>query len=512
MKKVLIYILFIFILLSALLIYRTPLLNDDAALYALAAKNAIVHNQWLAQFVTPGDPSSFLDKPPLGIWLLAWIPKITGVNQLTIHIPNLLYYALLLLILYKFVNYFTNKKLALYSTLITSTSLVLVVYSRTPKLDVLLTLFVLLTQFFIYDYLKNNKIKPLYWASIAIALGFLVKTGFALILPGLTVLALMIFNRQARESFRKVLFSKHLWFCLLLVLAIIVPILTLQSLALKSQFLPYLKSITIQSKYNTSYLGLVFNYPIIGLLLITIFPWSTLALSSLKLKIKKLNLHNYCLFWFWSNFLFLLFFFRQTDLRTFVVLVPPLAIIAAYKLMALGFYKRTRKAVINWNIFFIIVFTLILILLKQPAANLPLLLFIISLIAFTIHAFKPSDFKLTAIFALVCLAYIALFYNTLPLAQKFNDDFHWPGMVKEYQAKDYKFVIYRPQDRQLIMSPDLFYVDFLAGPADQYVWQPENIVNQKQAIILSDTKSLAKLNLKPKKLLARDGYSSLILR
>jgi hypothetical protein len=78
--KILFLILLLFLASSFITLPRNPLLNDDAALYALAAKNAIIHNQWLAQFVTPGDASSFLDKPPLGIWLLAWIPRIIGVS------------------------------------------------------------------------------------------------------------------------------------------------------------------------------------------------------------------------------------------------------------------------------------------------------------------------------------------------------------------------------------------------------------------------------------------------
>jgi hypothetical protein len=61
------------------------------------------------------------------------------------------------------------------------------------------------------------------------------------------------------------------------------------------------------------------------------------------------------------------------------------------------------------------------------------------------------------------------------------------------------------------MSPDLFYVDFMAGPADQYLWQPQNLIKQHKAIILSDTKSLGKIKLNYI-LLAKDSYSSLILR
>jgi hypothetical protein len=107
-----------------------------------------------------------------------------------------------------------------------------------------------------------------------------------------------------------------------------------------------------------------------------------------------------------------------------------------------------------------------------------------------------------------------LFYNTLPIANAFNPDVEWPGMIAEYRQKGYEFYIYRPPDRKLVMSPDLFYVDFISGPADQYFWDnaelKKNLYKHK-AIILSDTESWNKLKIKGKTI-ASDSYSSLILR
>ena len=155
-NKLLFLILLLFLSLSFLTLPRNPLQNDDAALYALAAKNAVVHNQWLAQFVSPGDLSSFLDKPPLGIWLIAWPMKLFGVSELNVHIPNVLYFVILLGLIYFSLLKLAGRKLALYSTLIAATSLCLVVYSRAPKLDVLLTLFVFTAHISLYAFLKKN--------------------------------------------------------------------------------------------------------------------------------------------------------------------------------------------------------------------------------------------------------------------------------------------------------------------------------------------------------------------
>ncbi|KPJ69041.1 hypothetical protein AMJ44_04750 [candidate division WOR-1 bacterium DG_54_3] len=526
MKKILIAILFIFIALSFVTLPRNPLLNDDAALYALAAKNAILYNQWLAQFVTPGDLSSFLDKPPLGIWLLAVIPKITGINELTIHFPNVIYYGLLLLLLYTSLSGLASKRIALYSTLIAATSLALVVYSRAPKLDVLLTLFVLAAHFCLYAFLKTEKPIHLYILAFLLALGFLVKSGFGILVPGLTVLGLLIFNPEARSKLLKFAFSLNSVFCLLIFISITGVVLGLQSLSLKAYWLPYLKSITIQSKYNVGYLGFGINYSIIGLLLITIFPWSPLFLTSLKFRLsRKMNLNIFCNYWFWANFLFLFFFYRQTDFRTFTVLVPPLAILAGIKLHSLNLYPQKGKIpIILWSIFFLFIFSVILMAgilnpvnpegIDISAAISPVFLFVVSLIFLTAYFWKPTDLKLSTAFLLVCLSYGVLFYNTLSLAKAFNSDAEWPALIKKHQQKGYAFYIYRPPDRKLFMSPDLFYVDFISGPADQYFWDRAQFIKKLsfgKAIILSDTASWHKLNLKGE-IIAQDSYSSLILR
>jgi 4-amino-4-deoxy-L-arabinose transferase-like glycosyltransferase len=77
---------------------------DDASMYALTIKNTVQHNQWLLPLLQPGDPSSFLDKPLLGIWLQALPLVFLPINEITIHIPNAIYYLVLLAIFYYFVK------------------------------------------------------------------------------------------------------------------------------------------------------------------------------------------------------------------------------------------------------------------------------------------------------------------------------------------------------------------------------------------------------------------------
>ena len=526
---------------------RNPLQNDDAALYALAAKNAIVHNQWLAQFISPGDMTSFLDKPPLGIWLLAWFPKIVGLNELTIHFPNVLYYSLTLLFLYLFLVRLSSKKTAFYSTLIAATSLALVVYSRAPKLDVLLTLFIMIAHLSLYDYLKNDRPSSLFPFTISLACGFLVKSGFGLLMTAMLLIFLIVFNAEARKRLFSLLITRYLLLLPLIFITIVGGVLYAQSFALKGEWLNYIRSITIQSKYNTSYLGLGFNYSIVGLLLITLFPWMPLFFKGLKFSFRSpppplpmgegrdsktdqkemarvragLTLPDFCSLWFWSNFLFFLFFFRQTDFRTFTILVPPMAILAGTALEE----EKGSKTTIGWSLFFLVIFSLILfstILHPQNQqgfslidAIVPVAFFVVSLLALTIYFWKPTGVKLAVSFILICMSYTVLFWNTKPIADAFNPDLKWPQIIREYKNKGYPLYIYRPPDRQLFYSPDLFWVDFMAGPADRYFWDGKELtsaIKEQKALVLSDTKSWDKLNTKNARVVAQDSYSILILR
>jgi len=510
---ILILLLFLFLSICFLSLPRNPLQNDDAANYALMVKNAVVHNLWLAQFVTPGDRSSFMDKPPLGIWLLAWLPKLAGVNELTVHIPNVIYFILLLGIMYWSLAKLAGKKLALYAALIAATSLCLVVYSRAPKLDVLLTLFVFTAHLSLFTYLKKNGHSYLIPFTLSLACGFLVKSGFGILLPALTVLFLLIFNAPARKKLSAILVTRYSLLYSCLFLATVGGVLALQAIPLGDQFLPYLKAITIQSKYNSGYTGPGFYSSVFGFLLITIFPWTPLFFSALKP-----NLNTFCNVWFWSNFLFLLFFYRQNDLRTFTVLVPPLAILAGLRLLHL----RCSAWLIGWQIFFVIVFTLLLIVgIIRPVnqagfsladALLPFALFTAALIPLTFYLWRPQPFKLVVTYALVVLAYSVLFYNTKPIADAFNPDIKWPAMIKEQRAAGVKFYIYRPTDRELFYSPDLTWVDFMAGPADRYFWDGQELkqsLKTGKAVVLSDTKSWGKLKL-DLPVLVRDNYSLIV--
>ncbi|MFA6431250.1 MAG: glycosyltransferase family 39 protein [Candidatus Margulisiibacteriota bacterium] len=530
-NKAIIFAFILFVLASLFYLPRNPLIYDDAALYALTAKNTIINNDWLAQYITPGDKTSFIDKPPLGIWMIALPMKILGVSELTVHIPNILYLFTLLGIMYLFLKKFSNKKVALYSILIAATSLGFILFSRTPKLDIPLTLFTTTGILSLYAYLKQGKLWQFYLFGIMAALGFLVKTGFGIIFPALTLLSIYLLSSVARNKLNKFVFSKHFIFLIIICTALIGSIISLQYISLQEQWIPYLKSITIQSKYNTSYLGFGFYYQIIGYILLAIFPWGAVCLPMLfkrinvgqALALHKISIRVFCLYWFWSGILFLLFFYKQNDLRTFVVFIPPLAILGGIRLAAFDYYSKRRLADILWNLFYMIVFTAIFIAMilkpvnqdgiKLNAVIEPLFWFVAFLYLLFIYLLRLNKkVFITSLFILV-MGYATLFYNTPRIAGAFNPNLKWLGIIQEHRKTATPLFIYRPQDRNLFYSPDLFWVDFMAGPADGYFWDSASLkyaVKDRFSLILSDTKSLEKLGI-TYETFARDSYSSLVL-
>jgi 4-amino-4-deoxy-L-arabinose transferase-like glycosyltransferase len=516
-------ILALFLALSFLTLPRIALQNDDASGYALSVRNTIVFNEWFAPLLSQGDPTGLFDKPPLGIWLLAWFPKLAGLNEITIHVPNVIYFCILLAVFYFFLARYTNKDAALISTMIAATGLCLTVYSRAPKLEVPLALCLTLAHFSLYSYLASGKARYAYGVAAAAAAGFLIKSGLGLLPLVLTTLALLIFLPATREKIWRLVFSRHGLFSFLLFLGITGGVIGAQYLALKDAWTYYLGIITLKSPYNPGYLGLGFHPSILGFLLIAIFPWTPLFLGNLKIK-KDFSPATFAALWLWPNFIFLLFCYNFTDLRTFTAFVPPLAIIAGAKLNGLLANKeRAGTGTIIWQLFFLFLFAAgLIVLLVRPvnqdgvplAAALPALaLFVAALAVQVFFLFRPSLPSLALCFALIVSAYAALYYDTGPLVNAFNPQVKWPALIREARAQGGTFIIYRPRDRARFMSPDLFYTDFMAGPADKYFWNGAELKTElkqnRRAIVLSDAESWKKLGLKLP-VLAQDNYASLI--
>lgn len=496
-NKILIIGMVLFAIISLLTIAINPLIIDDASMYALAIKNAVIYNAWFAPVFTPGDISSYLDKPPLGIWILSIIPKIFGVSIVTVHITNVFVFFLLGWFLYRFLLKEADRDTAVFSAMVALTSLILVIFSRTPKLDMLIALTLMLSHFELFKFIKYKKVKYAYFFTFFCAIGFLIKSGFALVFPVMTIFSLLIF-KDIRVFLFRTLFSKHGILNVIFLIVIIATVLLMQKPFFGELWIDYLKSFTITSKYNTSYLGLTFNLSAIILLVLSVFPWIGCVMVSVKEISKEFNFYVFTLFWLISNTVFVILFYKQTDVRTFVMLSVPLIILIAFSLSAVLSMKKKNITAVVVNFLLGIIFLLGTILLISKNDVLFLLAVSFSLVFFSFSLFyiRPTKKILAIAFLIICLSYTVLFFQVSGIVDRNNDFKKYPEIINSYQKIGYKFVIFRPAGRPTVMSNDHTYIDFVKGPADYYVWEYsklDELLEGKKVILILDPKSFEKI-------------------
>jgi 4-amino-4-deoxy-L-arabinose transferase-like glycosyltransferase len=384
---------------------------DDASMYALTIKNTVQHNQWLLPLLQPGDPGSFLDKPLLGIWLqalpLAFFQVIdVPIKEITVHIPNAIYYLVLLTVFYYFLKKEKGDPFALMGTFILATALAVLIYSRTPKLDILLTFSITMAQFYLYQFWNDQKTwKPFcFWVGV----GFLIKSGFALIFCGLTFLSLFLIDVNFRDKFFKFFLQKEFYVGLSFFLMPVIILMGLPYLAAPAQYFYYLKSVLWQSKYNLSYLGLGMHWNVLGYAFLAFFPWTIFLFNkNYYVADQKKSIEKFSLIWILSNILFLFLFYQQNDLRTFVSLMPPLAVLAAGRFVQTN-AKKTGTAIAALFLTFVLL-TQISVLLNSPAL-FSLFFWMGFLLMIAINSFKPNQIFLHAALTLLLIGHVGLLF------------------------------------------------------------------------------------------------------
>jgi 4-amino-4-deoxy-L-arabinose transferase-like glycosyltransferase len=497
MEKIYLTLLSIlFFAISLITLIFNPLIEDDASIYATAVKHMINSSNWLVAYITPNDLSSFLDKPPLGLWLLAIFPFITNkITEYTIHLPNVIYLFLMGLFSYYYLAGINiSKKYRIYSTFVMITSFVLIVYSRAPKLDILITFTTIFSILSIYKFLRLEKSRYIYLTAIGISLGFLVKSGFAVVMPGILILFLLLNN-----NYRKIIFTNlinvHVYLSISLIFLIIGLTFFLQAIELQNYFLPYLYSLFLSSKYNTSYLGFSINLSSLLFLLITIFPWFPFFLSSLnfKLSLNKNNFRTFNTYWFISSLFFFIFLYKQTDLRSFTLIAPPMIFLSVFSL----FQKKVKKTEIYTSIFISTLFAIytVIVFFNKELIFLPLLGLTIASTATTI--LSADKRKLMLCSSIIILGYSIFFITIKPFVLQQNPYYSWITKEKLLKKEGFSTIIHRPLNRPMQMSADQCYMDFMIN-IDYYTQEESQLTELSKStpklIIFTDPKSSQTIN------------------
>ena len=339
-KKINIYKILIFF---PLLIYlgERSLIAYDEGFYALQAKWILNNGNWIAPMWW-GDIS--LDRT-IGIQaLIAFSQKIFGQSTFSIYIPNLLASFFMLFFTYDLHKLFFEKKYAIVSPLILSTTFLWINYSHLATQDIVFSSLITFGLYSSIKFLKERKNIFLLGSGLWIGLAFMMKT-YLTIIPLISILPFLLY--------KKIFFKKLFWVGLIIGFLpfLIWSLKIISSYDLSTYSGLYKKLIYLSEKnhFSNPFSYYLWNIPI------NIFPWSVLAIVGIMSSLKNSNfVEKYTLFFFPLINIFLLSLF-STKTPYYPLQILPLISLNTFKGLFNTFNNKTllNKLIKYFNFYFI---------------------------------------------------------------------------------------------------------------------------------------------------------------
>lgn len=299
-----------------------PFATPDEARYVEIPREMVEKND----FITPRlNAMKYFEKPPLFYWVQAAVQKCFGMSEGVMRVSIAAFALMGIALIFYFSNRFFSTRIAIFSAIILSTSILYYALSRLIILDMPFTAFVTgaFVSFYCAMALKNRRLW-FYAFSAFCALGILTKGIVILVLVGPVVLIWLTMNGQWKNLRPFYPFSSLLIFLLITVpwhaLAALKNPDFLYKYFYVEHFLRY--TTTIHARYQP----LWFFIPII---ILGLTPWLfTIIDGTLRLKLEGKKLSSYLMLWC----LWILFFFSFSKSKLIPYIlpsVPPLSIIGA---------------------------------------------------------------------------------------------------------------------------------------------------------------------------------------
>ncbi len=340
-----------------------PLFDLDEGAFSEATREMLASGNYLTTYLN-GDLR--FDKPILIYWLQALSVKIFGLNEFALRLPSALAASLWAVAIWYFTKRYFNEKVAFYATLSMLASLQINLIAKAAIADALLNLFIALSLFALWIYLESARLRWLYIAFTAIALGFLTKGPVAILVP-LATTFLYFLIKQDLKSFFKTIFNP-VGIGIFLIIAM--PWYILEYLDQGEKFINGFFLKHNLERFNTAFenhKGSFFYY--LPVVLIGFLPFTTPLLKAFY-RIKSFlaePLMRFLLLWF--LFVFLFFSFSGTKLPHYVIYgYTPL-------FLFIGLAMAKSKIHVTWSFLIpsLLLFTLLLffplILNYIPAKN-----------------------------------------------------------------------------------------------------------------------------------------------
>lgn len=335
----------VYILISLIGMYFTPLFDEDEGFFAEASRQMLASKDYITISV---NGEQRYDKPALFFWFTAISLKIFGMNEIGARLPSFVFYLLSLFLTFRFARKYFSDSVAVVSLVFAISILQFQVLSRAAVSDNLLNLLVSGALYSFYDFFEKRKYHSIFWLYTFAGLGFLTKGPLAFVIIFGVILFFLILTKNIS-----------------LLLKILNPILIIWAVLIPFPwfYLAYLKSgdflfTDFFIKHNLgrfsqtmeSHGGFWWYYfPVI---LLSFIPFTHLLFSGLRNL--KFNQKNFFLI-IWAVLPFLLFSFSKTQLPHYISL-------GYFPLILL--ISQTKK--LNFNAIYLQICFVILLFLTAP--------------------------------------------------------------------------------------------------------------------------------------------------
>lgn len=308
-----------------------PITDPVESNYALTAKEMVLTGDWISPRIYG---NVWFDKPVFFYWLTALSFKFFGFSAWAARLGPAFFAAVGLVLLYWFTSKIASRKTAILSVIIMGTSFEYMILAKLIITDMVFFLFnCAALGFFYLGYVRMDGCKWWYLAAyVSMAFAVLTKGPIGVLLPGLVILVFIATQRNWAE-FKAIFWPTGVFLFAVVALPWYVTMYALHGTAFIDTFFGvhnYLRAtVSEHPKDNVSYYYFV-------VFVISLLPWSALAIKSLIQGGKKL-IHQtsplYVFFFVWIAAYFGFYSLMATKYLTYTFpILFPIAILTAVHL------------------------------------------------------------------------------------------------------------------------------------------------------------------------------------
>ncbi|MFA6599551.1 MAG: glycosyltransferase family 39 protein [Candidatus Omnitrophota bacterium] len=281
MKKISLLLLFVaaVVFLFFFKLGNIPLWSSDEGRYG-----EIARAMWETRnFIVPRfNGVDYLDKPVMAPLLTSLAYALTGVNDFGTRLIPALAALLGLGVTWAFARKLFDTATAHLSALVLATTVGYVLVGRFAVIDMLMTLFLTLSLFFLLTAYQSRRGRYYLWAYVFMGFGFLTKGLIGFVLPGLVCLAFLVWRRDLGELKR----MKIGWGILILFLMVLP-----WCIGMVRENPSFLKTFFIDQQFGRFLTGSFGRrkpfWFFVPILFATSFPWSLFLPSAVASGLKK---------------------------------------------------------------------------------------------------------------------------------------------------------------------------------------------------------------------------------